>query len=134
MSDRGRRLGWIGGGIGGLLWLLPVTIVATLQHNSTAAMTAVLLFAAGLSYLWLLAPWKYPATPFALIYLGLIAIIAAAAVALLWLLAPSTLGVMRRLAMLAPLATLLIPALIFGRRCWDELGPALIRRDDDGCR
>ncbi len=132
-AARGRRLAWFGGGAGGLSWLLPLLVMATLQQRYAAALAALLFLGAGATYLLLCAPWKFPHRPFAVIYLGLLAIILAAAFTLLWLLAPATLSLYQRLIALAPLATLFIPVLVFGRRAWDELGPALMRRDDDGC-
>lgn len=60
-------------------------------------------------------------------------IVPAAAFTLLWLLAPAGFSLMQRLLALAPLATLFIPLLVFGGRPWDDLGPALMRRDDDRC-
>ena len=132
-TARGRRLAWFGGGAGGLSWLLPLLLMATLQRHYAAALAALLFMGAGVAYLLLCAPWKFPNRPFAIIYLGLLAIVLAAAFSLLWLLAPATFSLHQRLVALAPLATLFIPVLVFGRRAWDDLGPALMRRDDDGC-
>lgn len=132
VTERGRRWGWIGGGLGGLLWLIPLAVVAQLRGESVAAFAAGSAFFIGFAYVFICAPWRFPHRPFALIYLGLIFIIIAAAVLLLWLMVVPALGVGRSYSMLFPLVTLLIPLAIFGRRRWDELGPVLTRHDD-GC-
>lgn len=131
--ERGRRLAWFGGGAGALAWLLPVGMIAVWLQRYEAAAVALLSMAAGALYLWWCAPWKFPQRPFAYIYLGLLLIVLAAAAALLWLLAPAVFSTRQRLFSLLPLATLFIPVFIFGFRPWDDLGPVLMRRDDDRC-
>lgn len=133
-AQRRRRMAWYGGGAAGLSWLLPLLVVAVVRRQPVTATAALSFLGAGAVYLAVCAPWRFPTRPFAIIYLGLLAIIIGAAFTLLWLLAPATFSLHQRLVALAPLATLFIPVLAFGRRVWDDLGPALMRRDDDGCR
>ncbi len=127
-SDRGRRIGWLGGGVGSLIWLLLAAIARGLQGDGSGALLAAGLFGAGLAYLIGFAPWRWPRTPVALLYGGLVGLLATAA---LLLLEPEW-RTLRPTALL-PLLVLLLPIFILGRRTWRELDELPRWRDNDRC-
>ena len=121
MSERGPRLGWTLGGLGGLLWLVILAVVLLVQGNYPGALTSAAFFVAGVLYLVIFAPWKHENTPFWRIYLGFVLFVIGAAAILLVLWYPGEIKSLRRFHLLFCLIPLFIPVFIMGRKTWSDV-------------
>jgi hypothetical protein len=121
MEQKGPKLGWLLGGLGGLIWLPILAGVWVAQGKAAGAAGAGIVFAVGVLYLLVLPPWRFPQTPLRLLYLGLLIIALAGVAIAAWqyydprTFKPSdcTPGIV--------LVTLLIPLFTLGRKTWSDL-------------
>jgi hypothetical protein len=121
MEERGPRLGWTLGGLGALLWMVILAAVMFAQGNYTGAAVGLAFFLAGVLYIILFAPWKYPEAPFWRIYGGLLLIIILAAVAVLYFWYPEDFKSMQNLRTLFMLFPLFLPIFILGKKTWSGM-------------
>lgn len=121
MNDKGARLGWTLGGLGGLLWMVVLGILLLTKGNLAAGLSTLGFFLAGIVYLVVFAPWKHPRTQLRWIYLGLIAIVIGAAGVLLRLWHPAAWGTTIRWHSVSWVLPLFLPVFIFGRKTWPDL-------------
>ncbi len=120
MSDHGAKIGWIGGGIGSLVWLLILAAVFLVQGKITESLANLGFFLAGLAYLVKLAPWKLRRTPMWKIYLGFVALLLAAAYVCWYLWQAAGHRPTGPFPWLA-LSTLFIPVFIIGNKTWEDM-------------
>lgn len=115
----GLRLGWLLGGLGGLLWLPIMAAIRMAAGRWLWTLPGLAIFLAGSAYLWFLAPWRFPRVPMRRLYLGFLGILLAGGV---------TMYLEYRDTM-APgetfpwpiLVVFLIPLVTLGRRSWADL-------------
>lgn len=120
-NQRGPRLGWTLGGLGGFLWIPLLGVVRAVQGDVVGLVVCLLLFGLGVAYLVVLAPWKHPDTPFWKLYSGLVVIMLAAAAVLLYRWVPDlepSIGQVRYGFVILPL---FLPAFIHGRKTWRDI-------------
>jgi len=119
MESLGPKLGWWLGGLGSLLWLPIMSIVWFAQGNAGGATLGLLVTAAGLTYLVLLAPWRFPHTPLRRLFLGFILILLVGAAVAIWQYRQvlTTGGA----ASLVVFWTLFLPVFTLGKRSWADL-------------
>ncbi len=61
MTDRkGEKIGWIGGWLGGFIWLALLSIVWLLQNSIGKGMLGLTIFALAIISIIATAPWKHP--------------------------------------------------------------------------
>ena len=120
MSERGPRLGWTLGGLGALLWLPIVAAVLGAHGNTLGLVTAVGFFAAGLAYLLLLPPWRFPRAPMWAFTLGFVVLLLAAAGVVLYAWWRTDQRSMTPVPLLGVFA-LFVPVFAFGRRSWADI-------------
>ncbi len=120
-DERGPRLGWTLGGLGGLLWIPILGVVRLVLGDVIGLVLCLLVFGAGVAYLVLLAPWKHPDTPFWKLYSGLVVIMLVAAAVLLYRWVPDlqpSVGHVRYAFVVLPL---FVPAFIHGSKSWRDI-------------
>ena len=124
MNERGARIGWIGGGLGSLLFMLVFSVVWTVQGHYPGAAVALACFLAGMGALGWNAPWRFPETELRIVYLRFLAYYLAASVILVWVGFPEIRepGQWMTLARLAPMAlVLMVPVFTLGTKTWQSL-------------
>ncbi|MGB9623622.1 MAG: hypothetical protein ACPMAQ_02050 [Phycisphaerae bacterium] len=117
----GPRLGWLLGGLGSLLWLPIMGIVWMVKGGLLLPLIAFAVCLAGVVYLFLFAPWRYPATPIRTIYLGFLGILLAGAVVTIVQYRES--ATLDQGLLLPVFWVLLIPLFSLGCKSWSELQP-----------
>jgi len=119
MNSLGPKLGWWLGGVGSLLWLPIMSVIWLVQGNAGGAALGLLLTGAGIAYLVLLAPWRFPQTPIRWLFLGFVLILLAGAAVAIWQYrqALSAGGA----ASLVVFWTLFLPVFTLGKRSWSDL-------------
>jgi len=121
MEQKGPKIGWTFGGLGGILWIILLSIVMFFKGNYSGAVIAAAFFLAGIVYIVAFAPWKYPHSPFWKIYGGLLAIIIVAAAAIIYFWYPQEFRSMSNMRMLFMLFPLFLPVFILGRKTWTDI-------------
>lgn len=121
MSQRGPRLGWILGGIGGLLWIPILSAVLWHQGRTAAGIAGLAFFFWGILYIFRRAPWIRADIPFRRLYAGLLGIMLAAAVVMLFFWRPPGLWPWNKAYYLVYIFPLLIPFFTMGSRTWSDL-------------
>ena len=61
---RGERVGWIGGWLGALLWLLVLSVLWLFLSKLLPGLVGLGLFSLGVLLVFALAPWKHPETKY----------------------------------------------------------------------
>jgi len=64
MNRRYEKIGWIGGWLGGFLWLALLSGVWIVQNRTSHGAAGILLFTLALVLILAFAPWKYPNTKY----------------------------------------------------------------------
>jgi len=119
VTQKGPRLGWLLGGCGSLIWLAILAVVWFVQARLAAGVLAALVFVAGIAYLLLLAPWRFPQTPMRRLYLGFLVILLAGVAVAVWQYR-QTVTAGQGMPLLARV-TLGIPWITLGRSSWSDL-------------
>ena len=123
MSERGPRLGWTLGSVGGILWIGLLGGVLIHKGDAIGGWGGIGIFAIGLVYVFAAAPWRHPDTKFWKIYLGLLVILYGAAAFLIWRWLPfePDANWMQRLPLLSCVLPLLVPLFTLGNKTWDQI-------------
>jgi len=121
MEEKGPKMGWAFGGLGGLIWIFLLAAIMFFKNNNTGAFVAAAFFLAGVLYLVVFAPWKYPHTPLWRIYGGLLSIIILAAIAILYFWYPEEFQSLSNLRTLLMLFPLFLPVFILGKKTWSDI-------------
>lgn len=61
-SRSGEKIGWIGGWLGGFIWLLILSVIWLLQGQISWALGGLSLVAAAVACIFGFAPWRHPTT------------------------------------------------------------------------
>ena len=121
MNTTGPKLGWLLGGIGGLIWLPVMAVIWLAQGKMVGAIVGFIIFALGVLYLFMFRPWRYAHVQLRVIYLGLLAFLLIGAVVVIWqYYEPETFTARNLLPGLA-LIVLLLPMLTLGNKTWSDL-------------
>ena len=64
MNRKGEKIGWIGGWLGGFIWLVLLSAVWIVQNKITNGVLGIILFAVAIILIFGFAPWKYPNTKY----------------------------------------------------------------------
>ncbi|MCP4358219.1 MAG: hypothetical protein GY796_09420 [Chloroflexi bacterium] len=64
MNRKGEQIGWIGGWLGGFLWLGLLSVVWLFQGKIGDGILGVVLFVAAIITIIMTAPWKHPNTKY----------------------------------------------------------------------
>lgn len=115
----GPKLGWSLGGLGSLAWLAILSVVWMAQGNVAGGLTGLGVFALGVVYLAVLAPWRFPQTPMRTLYLGFVAVLFLGVAVAVWQYR-QMLDARAGLPMIS-LVSLFIPVFTLGRRSWADL-------------
>ena len=119
MNIRKLKYAWWLGGLGSLAWM-PILGVVWLAHGyAFAGLLALALSAAGVGYVFLLPPWRFPHAPIRRFYFGLLAVVFAGAAVAVWLFW-SRLADAGGFPLLFLFAVFVGP-LVQGRKSWAEL-------------
>jgi hypothetical protein len=117
----GPKLGWLFGGLGSLLWLPIMAIVWVVQGSRLFPLLGLIVFLAGVAYLFLFAPWRYPTKPIWTLYLGFLSILLAGGVVAVLQYRESI--SLKQGAFLPLLWFIVMPVFSFGRKSWSDLQP-----------
>lgn len=61
-NRKGEKIGWVGGWLGGFIWLGLLSAVLIFQNNIISGVLGIILFAVAIIIIFMLAPWKHPNT------------------------------------------------------------------------
>lgn len=59
---RGEKIGWIGGWLGGFVWLAALAVVFLVQQRWLPGVVGLSLFGLAVVVIWYCAPWRHPDT------------------------------------------------------------------------
>jgi hypothetical protein len=119
----GERFAWIGGWLGGFIWVALLSGIFAVQGRFAAAGAGLLLVTAAVAAIVLSAPWRHPDTPYWKLMLPVYALLFAslAWLVVLWDGSPEQAGL--DVWQLPLLLLLVIPFKTVGRRTWRQPGP-----------
>ena len=121
MNTTGPKLGWLLGGIGGLIWLPVMAVIWLAQGKMVGAIVGFIIFALGVAYLFMFRPWRYAHVQLRVIYLGLLAFLLVGAVAVIWQYYDPETFTPRNLLPGLALIVLLLPMITLGNKTWSDL-------------
>ncbi len=124
MSDRRQeKLGWIGGWLGGFVWVVILAVVFLAQGRWIAGATGLAIAGVGCAAVFLGAPWRHPGTAYRVLMVPVyVAFFGAVAWGVLALEDPRQMGIHGWWALLL-LLPMLAPFWTAGNRRWDDSGP-----------
>ena len=64
MNRRGEKIGWIGGWMGGFIWLIILSVVWIIQNKISNGALGIILFTVAIILILRYAPWKNPDTKY----------------------------------------------------------------------
>ena len=64
MNRKGEKIGWIGGWLGGFIWLALLSAIWIVQNKINNGALGIILFTAAIILIFRFAPWKYPNTKY----------------------------------------------------------------------
>ncbi len=114
----GEKIGWIGGWSGGFIWLLILSIIWMVKHQMLFGILGLLLVALAEGCIVMLAPWRYPKTPYWKLFLPIYLVLAAAVGLAIW--AGDFSGTGLGWSSLFILMPVLVPFVTAGNRRWDQ--------------
>ncbi|MBB1126583.1 hypothetical protein [Thiospirillum jenense] len=118
-TRRGKKIGWLGGWLGSIVWICALALVAFWQGKFIAGLLGLSIFIVSLIAGWWFMPWRHPTTRYWRLLLPLYLL---EMVALIW--AVWTSGGWQasglHWSMLAVLLPLLSPFFTLGWRCWTD--------------
>jgi hypothetical protein len=117
----GPKLGWLLGGLGSLLWLPIMAIIWMVQDGLLFTLLGLAVFAAGVAYLFLFAPWRHPRKPLWTLYLGFLGVLLAGGI--VTVLQYREAVSLAQVGFLPVLWVFVIPFFSFGRKTWSNLQP-----------
>ena len=117
----GPRLGWLLGGLGSLLWLPILAIVWMAQGGLLFPLLGLAVFAVGVAYLFLFAPWRHPKKPLWTLYLGFLGVFLAGGI--VTVLQYREAISLAQVGFLPVLWVFVMPFFSFGRKSWSDLQP-----------
>ena len=112
---KGEKIGWIGGGLGGFVWLLILGIVRLASGHSGPGLLALGFFLAGTACVFLLAPWQHPRTLLWKLLIPLYAVLLAA-----WIVIGEPYRAGTHWGSWLGVLPVLLPLGIVGHRRWEE--------------
>ena len=116
---KSEKIGWIGGWLGGFVWLCLLSVLWLVQGRITGGVLALGMFAVAVGAVVALAPWKHPETRYWKLMLPVYALLAASLGLCIWIgLEVDKLGLSPWSLML--LMPLLLPFATVGARCWKD--------------
>jgi phosphatidylserine synthase len=62
MRRRGEKIGWIGGWLGGFVWLLLLSVIWLFQNRMGDGIIGIVLFTIAIITILVITPWRYPDT------------------------------------------------------------------------
>lgn len=120
-GESGPKIGWIGGFLGGSLWLLLLSLVRLAQKDLVGGLLGLLMYLVCLGCLFALRPWKYPHTRLWKLYTATMAPLLVAAGLFCWREVPLEIS-LNGLAQVVSLVFLLfLPVLLHGHKTWEGL-------------
>lgn len=60
----GEKTAWVGGWLGGFIWVLILSVIWLLQNRLTEGMAGLMLVFVAVGFVFASAPWKHPVTPY----------------------------------------------------------------------
>ena len=63
-NRKGEKIGWIGGWLGGFIWLGLLSAVWIFQNKIINGVLGIILFTVAIIIIFMLAPWKHPNTKY----------------------------------------------------------------------
>jgi hypothetical protein len=64
MNRKGEKIGWVGGWLGGFIWLVLLSVVWIVQNKITNGALGISLFTVAVILIFGFAPWKHPNTKY----------------------------------------------------------------------
>ena len=116
-----RKLGWLGGWLGAILWVAIFAAIAFVNGDREQALVGFGLFATGLATIIATAPWYFPRVRMRLLMLPIYLVLLASIVWAVWVYGDAAFGIRLPLGAWVLLPGLL-PLFMLGHRCWDDLG------------
>ncbi|CAG1771136.1 hypothetical protein BAC3_01584 [uncultured bacterium] len=74
-SRVGEKLGWIGGGLGAILWIGVIAIVLLAESNYDGGVTGIVLVAMGMFAVFYITPWRYPEVKYRMLLIPIYSIL-----------------------------------------------------------
>lgn len=73
-SRKGEKIGWLGGWLGGTIWIMVLPVLLYSRGELLSAVIALVLFCIAMILVPVMAPWRHPQTPYYLLLLPLYAV------------------------------------------------------------
>jgi hypothetical protein len=64
MNRKGEKIGWIGGWMGGFIWLGLLSVIWVFQGNFAIGIGGVVLFSVAIITIFATSPWRHPDTKY----------------------------------------------------------------------
>lgn len=117
---KGERIGWVGGWLGGFVWVLILSAELVVRGETLPAIIGLLICAAGSSAIVFLAPWRHPRTSYRLLLIPIYVLFFCSVGWGVWALGgPRQMGINGWWSLLL-LMPILMPLWIVGDRRWED--------------
>jgi len=114
-NRRGEKIGWVGGWLGGFIWVLLMSVIFLVQEKLIQGFLGLVLFCLAACLILIKAPWKHPDTPYWKLMLPVYVVFLASVAWVVWY------GFDWRTTFW--ILPILIPLGTMGRRRWNDFGP-----------
>jgi len=119
MNRKGERIGWIGGWLGGFIWVGLLSAVWIFQNRSSNGMLGIALFIIAIILIIALAPWRHPNTKYWKLMLPIYLLFLISIAVVIYLYAGLRNGGLSWISF-SWLIPSLIPFVIIGNRKWNS--------------
>ncbi len=118
-NRRGEKIGWIGGWLGGFVWVAILSVIFLVQHKCIQGISGLAVVGVAVACIVLFAPWRHPATPYWKLMIPLYILLFASVVWVIWAFGSAKDSGLTSWNLLLILP-LLIPFGTVGRRKWSD--------------
>jgi len=119
MNRKGERIGWIGGWLGGFIWVGLLSAVWIFQNRSSNGILGIALFIIAIILIIALAPWRHPNTKYWKLMLPIYLLFLISIAVVIYLYAGLRNGGLSWISF-SWLIPSLIPFVIIGNRKWNS--------------
>ena len=120
LDRRHERIGWIGGWLGGFIWVLILSVMFFIQGKAMQAWIGLLITGGALAITLFFSPWRHPRVLYRLLMTPIYLLFFVAIVWGVWALGDLRLMGINSWWVILILLPVLMPFLTVGKRRWDD--------------